>query len=525
TSPSQPSGSTGSTQATNPAGAATSNPSSSVASSGDTSPNQSADPDPGDADDTQSPPETLPRPVVVSPLDNEADVELTPLLEATPPPGDHWYGQWEISSASGDLVLAATVASPTDGFQVPDLVLEGGTEYYCRVRYHDGSGTYTEWSEPTLFITARDDTEDLDGNGVPDDQEPPAGARVDLDRNGVSDLVQEGMLTILTTEGGMPLSLKASTNCRGIKVFKALDTARGEGFETKPAYLPIGIVDFKMELDRPGDLAEVIVYLPRKAPVGSKWYFFDQRNGWREYPHAVLSEDRLSVTLTLKDGDPDYGDSDGAANGVIVDPGGLGVDGEAASFDESPRDQHLGCFVTATDTDRACPARTRRLGTSLPECSWLSVQRSARDEGGPPLRPGVCAGLPPGPLRGRSPRGGSHPCTRGDGGHTGIFSPPWARPFNRRSCARRPVYKASPVTGIGKGSPACTEASGRFERPRDRPVTRRRPDRASGGGHALVFPSDEPGEWPERVTPPGACVLECRREKGRMPANTNPDRA
>ncbi|HOM28226.1 MAG TPA: fibronectin type III domain-containing protein [Deltaproteobacteria bacterium] len=380
TSPSQPSGSTGSTQATNPAGAATSNPSSSVASSGDTSPNQSADPDPGDADDTQSPPETLPRPVVVSPLDNEADVELTPLLEATPPPGDHWYGQWEISSASGDLVLAATVASPTDGFQVPDLVLEGGTEYYCRVRYHDGSGTYTEWSEPTLFITARDDTEDLDGNGVPDDQEPPAGARVDLDRNGVSDLVQEGMLTILTTEGGMPLSLKASTNCRGIKVFKALDTARGEGFETKPAYLPIGIVDFKMELDRPGDLAEVIVYLPRKAPVGSKWYFFDQRNGWREYPHAVLSEDRLSVTLTLKDGDPDYGDSDGAANGVIVDPGGLGVDGEAASFDESPRDQHLGCFVTATDTDRGMPGANTPswhliAGMLLAVCTALGARR------------------------------------------------------------------------------------------------------------------------------------------------------
>jgi len=41
---------------------------------------------------------------------------------------------------------------------------------------------------------------------------------------------------------------------------------------------------------------------------------------WYQFTGAVISSDRLSITLTLTDGL--LGDSDATTNGVIVDPGG-----------------------------------------------------------------------------------------------------------------------------------------------------------------------------------------------------------
>jgi hypothetical protein len=47
-------------------------------------------------------------------------------------------------------------------------------------------------------------------------------------------------------------------------------------------------------------------------------------NGWQDYSdHAIFSEDRKSVTLEFKDGG--FGDADGTANGIIIDPSGLGT--------------------------------------------------------------------------------------------------------------------------------------------------------------------------------------------------------
>jgi hypothetical protein len=47
-------------------------------------------------------------------------------------------------------------------------------------------------------------------------------------------------------------------------------------------------------------------------------------SGWQDYSaHAVFSADRKSVTLSFMDGG--FGDADGVANGVIVDPSGVGA--------------------------------------------------------------------------------------------------------------------------------------------------------------------------------------------------------
>jgi len=92
-------------------------------------------------------------------------------------------------------------------------------------------------------------------------------------------------------------------------------------------------------------VAEVIVYLSQPAKSVDRWYKYDSLNGWQDYSaHSWFSADRRAVTLELQDGG--YGDADGIANGVIVDPSGLGSSGGSSSNGGGGGG---GCFIsTAT---------------------------------------------------------------------------------------------------------------------------------------------------------------------------------
>jgi hypothetical protein len=79
----------------------------------------------------------------------------------------------------------------------------------------------------------------------------------------------------------------------------------------------------QIKVDTPGATAMVTFYLPTPAPDGYKWYKYGPNKGWYDYSdHAEFNIDS-QVTLTLVDGGA--GDDDGNANGVIVDPSGLGT--------------------------------------------------------------------------------------------------------------------------------------------------------------------------------------------------------
>ena len=91
--------------------------------------------------------------------------------------------------------------------------------------------------------------------------------------------------------------------------------------------MPFGLVNFKIAVAHPGDTVAVKLYFSEPAPLFSKWYKYDGVAGaWYDFSnYAKFSSDRRSLTLTLRDGGP--GDADGIANGVIVDPAGIGVGG------------------------------------------------------------------------------------------------------------------------------------------------------------------------------------------------------
>ncbi|MBW2109668.1 MAG: hypothetical protein JRI36_13535 [Deltaproteobacteria bacterium] len=80
------------------------------------------------------------------------------------------------------------------------------------------------------------------------------------------------------------------------------------------------------------------------------WYKYDRLHGWQADALkvvSVISDDRKSVRLYLEDGGA--GDADGIANGVIVDPGGIGL-----SYTPQPASDESGgsagggggCFVS-----------------------------------------------------------------------------------------------------------------------------------------------------------------------------------
>jgi hypothetical protein len=103
---------------------------------------------------------------------------------------------------------------------------------------------------------------------------------------------------------------------------------RGGG---KPRHMPFGVIHFRLRVNPPGAAATVRVHFSEPVPADSQWYKFDPiAETWSEYPGiAATSSDGKSVTLTIADGGA--GDLDGTANGVIIDPSGIGIAGATSS--------------------------------------------------------------------------------------------------------------------------------------------------------------------------------------------------
>ena len=72
-------------------------------------------------------------------------------------------------------------------------------------------------------------------------------------------------------------------------------------------------------------LVPIVNYVPAffRAPLGSLWYKYDSVSGkWYDFSGSYkFLNRRNAVQLTIKDGG--FGDADGVANGIIVDPAGL----------------------------------------------------------------------------------------------------------------------------------------------------------------------------------------------------------
>ncbi|MFZ0727275.1 MAG: choice-of-anchor U domain-containing protein [Desulfobacterales bacterium] len=260
------------------------------------------------------------KPGLLLPSDGALDVSLTPLLEIAgfedaDADDDHGATRWQVAMDEGFEQLVLDVISRSNNylvnFSVPDGALCAEQNYYWRAQVKDAQD-WSDWSKPFAFATARG-REDVNGNGVPDEQEPGYS---DLDSDGQNDNDQPLMRVFRSSKGQSHLGINAVAGVSRINCFTGIDPA---SISVERRFkLKYGLMVFNVTVDHPGATAKFELYLPEKPHPAAKWYKYDAINGWYEYPVTIVG-DKYIVEIT----DGELGDADGVANGIIVDPIGL----------------------------------------------------------------------------------------------------------------------------------------------------------------------------------------------------------
>jgi hypothetical protein len=275
-------------------------------------------------------------PLLVSPVNN-AVASVVAVLETgafrTAVAGTtHAKSRWQVFRDEDDAcVLDIQSALALTRLTVPHLVLDEETSYFWRVQFIDSRGAASAWSDYGDFVTHQTDA-DLNANGIPDSQE--VASTVDLDMDGVQDNLQQGIKSVKMegTSVQIGVSIEGSPTALAIESVESEDPGQTDSYASgKPYRMPFGLINFKIAVAQPGDQAVVNLYFSEAASYFSKWYKYDPIAGkWYDFSaYATFASNRRSVTLTLRDGGP--ADADGVANGVIVDPAGIGESEEESS--------------------------------------------------------------------------------------------------------------------------------------------------------------------------------------------------
>ena len=305
------------------------------------------------------------------PEDGEIEVPLIPVLtvqkDLNPDScASHMWTRWQISTAP-DFKEALLVYSVQDedhnnplSHDVPPGVLNPDTTYYWRAEIHCNSSAgvgCTSAPSVAFSFTTGDATDDANGNGVPDNQELPGDT--DLDGNGQPDNFGVHFKGVRTVVGNVFVAIETQGN---ILFLQSLDNQDQAILDGMPDNMPWGLINFKIEVPEPGDIAQIKIYFDQKAPKDAIFYKYDPIEGWIDYSsHAAFALDMKSVTIEIKDGGFDdvisgkmIGDKDGVANGVIVAPCGIGTiaaGGGGSDDGNSGGSDGGGCYINAV-TDK-----------------------------------------------------------------------------------------------------------------------------------------------------------------------------
>jgi hypothetical protein len=248
---------------------------------------------------------------------------------------------------------------------VPHTILEENTTYFIRLRFYDIFMAASDWSNPVTFTTALD-IADSDNDGIPDDQQVSVG--VDIDDNGVDDIDESENIKSVQSEDGVTRIgvYKDSETITSIDAVELIDPSTLPACANKPDILPHRMFSYRISVDSPGAIAHVTVYFDEPIVDGLRFYKYDTINGWSDYSeHATFNGDGRSITLEVQDGG--YGDCDGKANGIIVDPGALGSVESSTNSSVSSGSSTGGCFITTSDFDKS-----RHTGNTLRSAVLLS---------------------------------------------------------------------------------------------------------------------------------------------------------
>ncbi len=317
------------------------------------------------------PEENLPpvAPVVSSPYDGQMECGLMPTIttEAFSDPNDDLHGrsEWQISTQqdfSSATVLDVNTDEHLTDLAVPHTVLEPETTYYLRVRFYDIFLEPSDWSATIGFTTAVDNN-DTDENGIPDDQD--VGYGVDIDENGTDDVDEpERIKTVQSVDDTITIGVAIeSPNVTSIDAAEVIDPSTISDTTNRPDNLT-HVLSYRISVSEVGATAQVTIYFSYAISSWMSFYKYDTINGWQDYSaHTTYNGDGRSITVELLDGG--YGDSDGEANGVIVDPGGLGGSVESVGSAVVSGPTGGGCFIAGAGYNLNAKPSTNKSRTLL----------------------------------------------------------------------------------------------------------------------------------------------------------------
>jgi uncharacterized repeat protein (TIGR02543 family) len=184
----------------------------------------------------------------------------------------------------------------------------------------DADYHFVEWSDGVTTAGRTDTnvvgdisvTAQFAADGIVNPDIPPD---LDLDGNGVPDRVQENIRVVPDQTGRFYFGVVIPDEIV-LDYLEWIDDSTVPDMTNRPDEFPLGLVTFRITARFAGEMIDLVIYCSEPIPEDMFWYGYDAVNGWVDYSAlAVISDDRMSLTLTLQDGG--LGDADGIANGVI----------------------------------------------------------------------------------------------------------------------------------------------------------------------------------------------------------------
>ncbi|PNV86216.1 MAG: hypothetical protein C0610_07830, partial [Desulfobacteraceae bacterium] len=214
--------------------------------------------------------------------------------------------------------IADGTSSDCDGDALPDE---------CPISFFslEAAWSYPVGESPEDVVTA-----DFNEDSIPDNDQP--------------DVIKSILSAVGANE---PFGVsKISASIDAIEALEPINPATILDKTNRPETFLFGLASYRLRLNQIGATVLVRVYYSEDISGANQYYLYDTVSGWQDYTaHATFNQDGRSVTVELKDGG--HGDSDGVANGIIVDPGGVagaasgGLDSGAGS----------GCFIATAALD------------------------------------------------------------------------------------------------------------------------------------------------------------------------------
>jgi len=319
------------------------------------------------------------QPVIIYPQDNELNVQLTPELVSgefiDPDHIDlHIKSQWRIIEKDNNIyVFDITTDKRLTELIVPLLILEENRVYQWSVRFFDSYGNVSEWATPHTFRTiqstqetenppiateeselefGQETGEELETADTPatDDDNISDGENQEPDMSDNSEANRIFVVNAVTGQGQIRIDLDECTHVKSIDRINSIDPGIISNSSSIPDNMTLGLIVFKLKLEQPGDTAIVPIHFSQQAPPDVNWIKYDSVIGWQDYSdHSTFADDRMSVILEIKDGG--FGDTDGAENGIIVDPSGFGTASyefylnQVANSSAGASATESGCFI------------------------------------------------------------------------------------------------------------------------------------------------------------------------------------